>query len=985
MALITANDFAQQMVAQARVQDPSFSGEVGTPERKIIDAVAQSLADNQVDLTGLQSALDIDSKFGSNLDQFTALFGMQRQQSAPATGYVTFSRFTPATSTITIPANVILQATVSSTTEGPVQFVTTASGSIAVNQTISGAIPIQCISAGEIGNVAANSITRMVGQLVVGVTSVTNPNALTNGISQEDDNSYKVRFKNTWARNLAGTEDQYLALAVAGTFTTKAVVVGPQARYQEYIQVPSFDDAGYVGGTQTTALNTFGTQNQWTSALSTIPYAKQIYTTTATFLSNSQQGPVEYFYRPGNDYQFNYPAISAGDTLRNAPSTTLSSGVTLPAATIPVVSTGRPTTGPVTNPFPTSGTLNIGGQTVTYTGVTAVTFTGCTGGTGTIASGTPVYSVTSATQPNFTFLNVYNPVAGATPIAGIQAVSPGSVLLSEYSYVSNASRNDIVHNVTNCVDIYVNGTNPVRTSMVTLPNAITSAFNNNPNSPWYYENYRRDGQPAKRPQLNNYFTPLFQTPLTSLPPSITLNNVTFSQGIDYWLIHETDSLSGSIRARDGIEWNANSSPGNNIATASAPGINPVIPLEVDNYSFDANVPALQTSMEAARQVTTDVLVHSAKTRYFKLDITVMYSPNVNYSVTNAGISATLQAYFDNQYFGTVIQLSDLLEIVHEVGGVDNVRWSNDLPTIPDLIRVYETDVNGNPLHGVSVDRLVNGAAAVKEQQTLYVVGNPSGINNNVADSFTLSWSILLPAPATPVPTTATTGGTIAAGVYTVGTTYVNANGETTASTATVTTTGTTSTITIPSPPASANATGWYAYVSQAGGTGMTRQQTAGSPTALGTNLTLTAPPTSTGGVPPIVNSAAYTMTTAAIPFLHVTDGSPVTTADIQSAIRAIQPVSGIYNNIVVTQDTRPITNVTQPILSFTITYGANGAATIPTVTNTVTASQYAFDGDFFLRDNELPSLPTGQVTGDVLPGLIIRTRAQNTFARPGLF
>lgn len=113
----------------------------------------------------------------------------------------------------------------------------------------------------------------------------------------------------------------------------------------------------------------------------------------------------------------------------------------------------------------------------------------------------------------------------------------------------------------------------------------------------------------------------------------------------------------------------------------------------------------------------------------------------------------------------------------------------------------------------------------------------------------------LAAPAAPVPTTATTGGTVLAGTYLVIVSYVNTYGETTGSASgTVTTTGSTSTITIPSPAASGNATGWYAYVTQAGGSTFTRQQTAGSPTAIGTGLTLTAPPTSSGLNPPTLNT-----------------------------------------------------------------------------------------------------------------------------------
>lgn len=120
----------------------------------------------------------------------------------------------------------------------------------------------------------------------------------------------------------------------------------------------------------------------------------------------------------------------------------------------------------------------------------------------------------------------------------------------------------------------------------------------------------------------------------------------------------------------------------------------------------------------------------------------------------------------------------------------------------------------------------------------------------------------LNAPASPTVSNSGSNGTVAAGTYTVSVSYTTSTGETLASgTATTTTTGTTSTITITSPATVAGATGWYAYVSQAGGSTLTRQQTAGSPTAIGTNLTLTAPPTDTGANPLNVNYFVWDMST----------------------------------------------------------------------------------------------------------------------------
>lgn len=70
-----------------------------------------------------------------------------------------------------------------------------------------------------------------------------------------------------------------------------------------------------------------------------------------------------------------------GSSFLGSPSTTLNGAQTLPSTTITVNSTQG---------FPGAGTLLIGSQTVTYTGITSTTFTGCSGGTGAQSSGTSV-------------------------------------------------------------------------------------------------------------------------------------------------------------------------------------------------------------------------------------------------------------------------------------------------------------------------------------------------------------------------------------------------------------------------------------------------------------------------------------------------------------------------------------------------------------------------------------------------------------------
>lgn len=132
------------------------------------------------------------------------------------------------------------------------------------------------------------------------------------------------------------------------------------------------------------------------------------------------------------------------------------------------------------------------------------------------------------------------------------------------------------------------------------------------------------------------------------------------------------------------------------------------------------------------------------------------------------------------------------------------------------------------------------------------------VENRGTGTLTLQGSTLS-APAAPSLSSGT-GGSIGSGTYQVEVSYVNAQGETVASSSSSITLGSGATLTITSPAASGSgtgaATGWYAYVTQASGSTYYRQQTAGSPTAIGTNLTLAATPTTSGANPPTSNSAS---------------------------------------------------------------------------------------------------------------------------------
>jgi hypothetical protein len=664
------------MVAQLRLLDPSISAEIGTPERKIIDTVAQNLYENQIDLDSLSAGLDIDSKYGAQLDRFLSIFGFARQKATFATGFVTFSRTTAANVDIRIPAGSTIQAPALSPDQintGDVQnadviFSTLYDVTLSTGSTSSDPVPVRSTVAGTIGNVAAERISAPVGNPIFGITSVTNETATKGGKDSESDEEFKVRFKNTVFRNLAGTEDQYMALAIATAYTTRANVVGPQSHYREYVQIPSAaDNANWDVDGNGSAEPGNGNAGEYTTALSTIPYAKYIYAVEfPAFVSNGQAGISQAFFRQDSDFIFNSPPTAAGDTFRIS-----SVGLDLAAASAPL-------------------------------------------------------------RPNVTFKNVYLGADGT-----VEAVRPGDVVLLEYSYMSEASRNSVSTGIDNAIDVFIDGGNIATASTVTVRPTTATAFIDSPNSKFHYENFRRVGQPEKRPLIGNVLMPMFWQPMTDVPEQIIIGTVTYFKGVHYWAVEDTSSLGGTIRSRAGIEWSTKQNGKAQSDNTSDPSLytgkivtdpsgDPVggQAVEVDLYSYDRNIVDLQAALEGSRQITTDALAHRAKKRYFKLDVTVMYTPGVSTADVNLSIREAVDGFLRSQYFGSAIQLSDLLSVIHNVTGVDNVRWSNETnTTVPT--RIWETDASGLPLTNIVADRVQVGTASRPEIQGLYLSGQPT--------------------------------------------------------------------------------------------------------------------------------------------------------------------------------------------------------------------------------------------------------------------
>jgi len=760
--MFTVEQITQNIVNQLRLLDPAVSAEIGTPERKLIEATAEMIASSQVDFTVLNQQHDLDTMAGGRLDAYLSIFNFGRQSAVPSYGTVTFSRNTENTSAIIIPAGTQVVANINDDLLPNINYVTLQTVVLEAGQ-LSVSVPVQCAVAGTVGNIDAGQIVGFGSLRVInGITNVTNTQPIIGGMDAESDSQYKLRFQNTFLRNISGTTDMFLALAVGTTGVIKANVVGPMSRYQEYMQVPVVRDPALK--TQSGGYDDNG--NVWvhkrTSGLSTIPYSKYTYPNNY-YLTNTTLDPATaIFFRPEVDYVFNTPpqdpsnagtnegqsvtvdATGGTFTLSFLGAVTGSIAEDATALTVQAALEALSTIGPG-NVFVTG---SAGGpwtvlfqNELRFRDVPEMTGdnSGLTGGASTVVIATPSPGAEStytddspAASPNITFLNPYD--ATANPL-GNSLLSSGEVVFFEHAYISLNSRNDSTYGILNSVDVFIDGRNLSSGSSIEAFPASNHNLQNTNATQWTYQkqtttkviNFRRAIDSAEC-TVGNRIQPLYWQPVMDLPETIQVGDSTYykanfynsanstyynqynsTTGVYSYPAHfalaiEVNSYHGTVRSRNGIEWFLS---GNNYLNGALAEDGEVysgsfidslegVSFTVDNYLYDRNVSDLQAVCEKNKQITQDVLVHQAKRRYFRPIVTIMYTLGATRSTVNASIISALDAFYNNQYFGSTIQLSDILQTIHNVPGVDNVRWTNDSPSGNKL---EEVGANGVTLAG----------------------------------------------------------------------------------------------------------------------------------------------------------------------------------------------------------------------------------------------------------------------------------------------
>lgn len=604
--MTSTGDVAARMVSALQASIPDLDTSPGTPTRKILDAVAESIAEAYSDSHLIQYQYDIDSKMGGDLDDFCALFGITRLPAVRAQGVVTFTRpndaYASGSALVIAPGTQVLALT-----NPPVTVQTTVSSVLNPGQ-LTADIPVQAVTAGSAGNVAAGLLITL-GTGLTGVTSVVNANPLTGGSDPESDAALRTRFKQTVFRSLAGTQSMYQAIALATpqdpsnpgvNAVSQANVLGSSKRYREQIQV--------VSGTAT----------------STVQNAAYIF--------------------PDNMYCGT--DIDAGN-------------------------------------FLTSGT-------------------------------------------DFTFTPT-NPTTGANASATITSTSanmPDGLYDLDFEYVPQASRNDPGNTrfaqggINNRVDVWINGQiGATATQSVVFSNS--RVFNATQNSPYQASQFTSSNPSTPTPPTGYYFIPLAYGPILSLPSTIVISGTTYSLGTDYWAVWRSDCFGFSPRSLQGILWQTTRVPANGSAFSIT-------------YNYNTVARNAQENVDQWRLVGTDARVHCGIAMPIRFYLAIVYDRAYDVSSVNTNINTALASLCASVGFNSQLQASDVIQAVHNVPGVDNVRFQTSSDDSSNYAMALMSAWSSTPLQlslYASGGRVIDAAFADNQYPTFYDVQISQRANN----------------------------------------------------------------------------------------------------------------------------------------------------------------------------------------------------------------------------------------------------------------
>lgn len=254
----------------------------------------------------------------------------------------------------------------------------------------------------------------------------------------------------------------------------------------------------------------------------------------------------------------------------------------------------------------------------------------------------------------------------------------------DFEYQPKASRNDVGNGIVNRVDIYVGGQRPVvATQSLIFRQALR--FTSGPSDTLYNQKFVRNS--GAHPTVNNVMVPLAYGPIITAPNQISIGGQVYGLVTEdhpmgtsatvgdvevdfaYRIVHQDSPFGFTATSLCGLEWDASMLPAEG-AVFTLGG------QEDGDYTYNQMVHDIQLNVDRWRLLGVDAKVHAAKRVELRLNLAVTYNRGLNISQVDTAIMDAVSLLFTGIGFQGRIQVSDILQAVHNVTGVDNVRFLN---------------------------------------------------------------------------------------------------------------------------------------------------------------------------------------------------------------------------------------------------------------------------------------------------------------------
>ena len=231
----------------------------------------------------------------------------------------------------------------------------------------------------------------------------------------------------------------------------------------------------------------------------------------------------------------------------------------------------------------------------------------------------------------------------------------GDVVEVEYEYTPKASRNNLEESIAHKIDLFVQGQRALKvTEDIKFDESKFTEFDSDNR-----ENFKRKDEET-HPAEGNVLVSLSRTPLISVPDRISIDDIEYDKGEDYWLVRDVTTNQNSYRAKDGLEWDGDNLPEDGKTFTV-------------QYHYNRLITDLQEEINRLKLIGFDVLVHHADEMKLKFNIAVVFEDDVPVDASVDDIADEVSEWLAEKDFRGIVRVADMVKSILRLEGVRNVR------------------------------------------------------------------------------------------------------------------------------------------------------------------------------------------------------------------------------------------------------------------------------------------------------------------------